>query len=113
MSFLDRNPDVIEWGSEETVVPYWDPSVGRRRRYFLDFTIKRRGADGNVSTMLVEVKPWRETQPPVQGRNRKRYIEEVATYGRNVAKWTAAREYAEGRGWTFKVLTERELGILF
>jgi hypothetical protein len=35
----------------------------------------------------------------------------VLTWGKNEAKWKAAREYAKDRGWEFVILTEKELGI--
>ena len=39
----------------------------------------------------------------------KKYITEVVTYGVNQAKWKAAEEFCEKRGWKFKVLTEKDL----
>ena len=33
-------------------------------------------------------------------------------YIKNQAKWKAASEYAKDRGWEFKIITEKELGLV-
>jgi hypothetical protein len=112
MNWFDRNPDVIEWGSEELVIPYISPVDGRPHRYFPDFFVKVKTKDGKTKTMVVEVKPDRETKEPKQRQKiTKQYIDEVVTYGVNQAKWKYAEEYCLDRGWEFKVLTEKHLGI--
>ena len=112
MNWFDRNPDVIEWGSEELVIPYISPVDGRPHRYFPDFFVKVKTKEGKTKTMVVEVKPDRETKEPKQKqRITKQYIDEVVTYGVNQAKWKYAEEYCLDRGWEFKVLTEKHLGI--
>jgi len=112
MNWFDRNPDIIEWGSEELVIPYISPVDGRPHRYFPDFFVKVKTKDGKTKTMVIEVKPDRETKEPKQRqRITKQYIDEVVTYGVNQAKWKYAEEYCLDRGWEFKVLTEKHLGI--
>jgi hypothetical protein len=41
----------------------------------------------------------------------KQYIQEVVTWGINEAKWKYASEFCADRGWTFKVLTEKDLNF--
>jgi hypothetical protein len=66
--------------------------------------------DGSIKTMLLEVKPKAQTlEPKVPKRRTKRFISEVMTYGVNQAKWKAAREYCEFKGWEFQIITETEL----
>jgi hypothetical protein len=36
---------------------------------------------------------------------------ESLTYLKNEAKWKAASEYCKDRGWEFKIVTEKELGL--
>ena len=60
-------------------------------------------------TVLVEIKPERETIPPTGERRTKRYITEGLTYIKNMNKWEAANEYAKDRGWEFQVWTEKTL----
>jgi hypothetical protein len=50
-------------------------------------------------------------EPVKKKRITKQYIQEVATYGINQAKWKAATEFCLDRGWEFKVLTEEHLGF--
>lgn len=112
MKYLDENVNVIEWSSEEIAIPYISPVDGRYHRYFPDFVMKAKQPDGSVKTMMLEVKPKKQTQEPkVQKRKTKQYITEVVTYGVNQAKWAAAREYCSDRGWLFKLITEDELGL--
>ena len=112
MNWLDKNPNIINWGSEEVVIPYISPIDKRPHRYFPDFFIKVRTRDSSIKTMIVEIKPERETKPPKnQKRITKKLLHEAATYGINQAKWKAAEEYCADRKWEFKVLTEKDLGI--
>jgi len=112
MNWLDKNPDIMQWGSEELTIPYKSPVDGRFHRYFPDFIVKVKTKEGKTKTMIVEVKPDRETkEPKPRKRLTKQYLQEVATYGVNQAKWKAAEEYCLDRGWEFKVITEKHLGI--
>ena len=43
----------------------------------------------------------------------KKFINEVATWGVNEAKFKAAREFCADRGWGFEILTEKELNISY
>ena len=49
--------------------------------------------------------------PPKPKRQTKGYLREAFEYARNQAKWKAANEWCIDRGFEFKVLTEKELGI--
>ena len=112
MVYFDNNPNVLQWGSEEVVIPYRSPIDGRLHRYFPDFLIKVRTAKGSTDTILIEVKPYNQTQPPQKrSRKTKKYINEVATYGINTSKWHFAKEYCKDRGWKFQIITEKELGL--
>ena len=112
MDWLDRNPEIISWGSEELVIPYKSPVDGRWHRYFPDFIVKLRTKDGKMKTMIIEVKPKKQTRPPEpRKRITKQYISEVTTWGVNDAKWKAATEYCLDRGWEFTLITEDHLGL--
>lgn len=109
---LDENTNIIEWSSEEIVIPYKSPVDNRYHRYFPDVFLKVRLPDNSIKSMLVEIKPAAQTrEPAVKSRKTRQYITEVMTWGVNQAKWTAAREYCADRGWEFKLITETELGI--
>jgi hypothetical protein len=112
MDWLDRNKDIISWASEELIVPYISPVDNRVHRYFPDFLVKVRNKEGQLKTLMIEVKPKKQTQPPMQQRRiTKQYITEVTTWGVNQAKWKAAEEYCLDRGWQFKIMTEEHLGL--
>ncbi len=111
MNYLDENPNVIWWGSEELPIPYFSPVDKKRHRYFPDFIAKMRKADGTVMTYVIEVKPEKQTQPPTQKRKTKTYLQEAITYEVNKAKWYAAEEFCKDHGWQFQILTEKHLGI--
>ena len=108
--WLDRNPNVIEWSSEECIIPYISPIDNRQHRYFIDFYAKVKKQDGTIASYLIEVKPYKQTiEPQVKKRITKTYIKEVSEWGVNSAKWRAAREYCRKNGFEFKILTEKEL----
>ena len=112
MDWLDRNPDIISWASEELIVPYISPVDGRWHRYFPDFLVKVKTKSNTVKTMMLEVKPKKQTSAPEpQKRKTKRYINEVMTWGVNQSKWKYAKEYCLDRGWEFHIITEDHLGL--
>jgi hypothetical protein len=112
MDWLDRNDSIISWASEELIIPYISPADNKFHRYFPDFLVKAKTRDGKFKTILIEVKPKKQTLPPEpKKRVTKQYINEVVTYGVNQAKWKAATEFCLDRGWEFKVMTEEHLGL--
>lgn len=114
MGYLDAHKDVIEWSSEEFSIPYRSPIDNRIHRYFPDFHVKKANPQGIVETLVIEIKPAKETQPPkVMVKPTKQYLREVYTWGINSAKWKAAEEFCKDRKWKFVIMTEHELGIKF
>jgi len=111
MVFCDNNPSIIEWGSEEIIIPYRAPD-GKVRRYFPDFYIKVREKTGKITKYIIEIKPKKQTQPPNDKNKRSTaYRDAVLTFAKNQAKWSAAREYCEDRQMNFLILTEDHLGV--
>ena len=112
MNWFDQNDDIVSWASEELIVPYKSPIDNRFHRYFPDFIVKVKTRDGTMKTLMIEVKPKKQTVPPEpRKRVTKQYVTEVTTYGVNQAKWKAAHEYCLDRGWEFKIMTEEHLGL--
>lgn len=112
MTYFDTNPNILKWGSEEFHIPYFSPVDRSWHRYFPDFIIKAKGKDGNTKTIVIEVKPSSQTVPPKVGQKpTRRYINEIVTWGVNEAKWKAAQEYCLDRGWSFQIITEKDLNI--
>jgi hypothetical protein len=112
MTYLDKTDEVISWASEELIIPYISPVDRKYHRYFPDFLVKVRTKDNKLRTILIEVKPKKQTQEPEKKKRvTKQYINEVATWGVNQAKWKAAEEYCLDRNWEFQIWTEKELGL--
>jgi hypothetical protein len=112
MVYCDKNENILEWGSEEIVIPYRSPLDGRIHRYFPDFYIKVRENTGKIQKYIIEIKPKKQCiEPQKQKKHTKTYIREVTEYAKNQAKWKAASEYCKDRLLQFKVLTEDHLGV--
>jgi len=111
-NWCDINESILEWGSEEFWIPYLSPIDNRTHRYFPDFIIKVKESTGDIKTYVIEVKPKRQTKPPIKKKRvSKSYIYEMKTYSVNQAKWKAADEWCKDRKIEFKIITENELGI--
>jgi hypothetical protein len=113
MRFCDTNAKILHWGSETVVIQYFDPVANKTRRYFTDFIIRVQLADGSVITQVIEIKPYKQTIPPVN-KNRKNklaLLKEQQMYATNLAKWQAAEHVCKQKGWKFLVLTEKDLAI--
>jgi len=109
--FLDNNPNIIEWASEEVVIPYVKPTDGKIHKYYIDYWVKYKNRNGEIVNELWEVKPKRETLPPKRTKKKKRstILYEEITYEVNKAKWSAATLFAKKYGLTFKILTEEDI----
>ena len=114
MVYCDHSESIIEWGSEEVVIPYKSPWDGRIHRYFPDFYIKIKTNEGTTKKLIVEIKPKKQTKAPKEPeRKTKRYLNEVRTSGENSSKWRYATEWCKDNGMEFKILTEDDLGIRY
>jgi len=111
MKWLDDNPNVIKWMSEERAIWYYDPVAKKKRRYFPDFIVKYKRRDGVVIEEVVEIKPHKHVTGPNPNpkRRTKAWVNECLTYATNQAKWKAATEWAEDRGMNFRLLTEQDV----
>ena len=111
MVYCDRNDNIIEWGSEEVIVPYRSPWDGKIHRYFPDFYMKVKQTNGTYKKFIIEVKPKAQCKEPTKTPKRKtrKWYKEVQTWGINQAKWKSATDYSENRGMVFKILTEDHL----
>ena len=109
--WVESQDNIVEWVSEEVVVPYVCQTDKKVHRYHIDLYFKT--ADGKK--YLIEIKPAKETKPPKKpvGRSR-RYLSESLTYIKNQSKWKAATQFALDNGCTFQIWTEdtlKSLGI--
>ena len=112
MKYCDHTASILEWGSEEIIIPYRSPIDNRVHRYYPDFYIKVREKSGKVSRYIVEIKPKKQTKPPY-GKDKRTaaYKKEALTFAKNRAKWDAAEEFCDDRQMKFLILTEDHLAV--
>ena len=115
MVYCDTNDSIIEWGSEEVIIPYISPWDGRVHRYFPDFYIKVRQTDGKLKKFIIEIKPKNQCAPPTKTpkRKTKKWYKEAKAWGINSAKWKYANEWCNNHDMEFKILNEDQLGISY
>ena len=111
MEWCDSNDKCYKWSSEEVVIPYISPIDNKQHRYFPDFLIQTL-----KGWFLIEVKPLTQSRPPkklvvenLELKKKRRYIKSVQTWLVNEAKWKAATKVCEKKGWSFQILTEKQL----
>lgn len=112
MKYCDERSNILEWGSEEIVIPYRSPLDNRVHRYFVDFYVKVKDSNNTIKKYLIEIKPKKQTvEPKIPKRKSKSYVYEVTEYVKNQAKWSAAKDFCLDRNWQFMVLTEDNLNV--
>lgn len=120
--FLDNNPNILEWSSEENPIPYFHPIKKRPARYFPDYWVKYRDAKGRLREEIIEVKPSKEAKqavyliehnfeqmPPIRTKNPKTKLYAQLTMLVNAAKWKSAIEHCNKYGIKFRIVTEKGL----
>ena len=112
MRWADTNDNVLRWGSENIIVAYINPIDQKPHKYFVDNFVEIKESTG-IKKYLIEIKPYKQTVEPVISKKKKRktILTEQTMWVVNQSKWSAAREYANKRGWEFIILTEKELNI--
>jgi hypothetical protein len=110
--WCEDNPDIKSWSSEETVIPYISAIDNKYHRYFVDLKLNMK--DGR--TIIVEIKPDKQTKPPSSRRRTKKHIRESLEYVKNQCKWNAAVKYCKDNGYEFQIWTEhtlKQMGMKF
>jgi hypothetical protein len=109
--YLDNNPNVLSWSSEAVVIPYISPADGKMHRYFVDLIAKLKTKEGTIKKLLIEIKPEKQTMPPIDtGRKKqKTLIYERYQWVVNQAKWISAKAWCEKKGFTFIIMNEKHL----
>ena len=101
MHFLDLNPNVINWASEEIKIHYHHPIKNKIATYIPDFFVTYKDKTGAQLSEIIEIKPRKETL-----LNKKPSMYDKVAITINEAKWAAARAYCSRAGLKFRVLTE-------
>jgi|TARA_R110000868_G_scaffold133904_3_gene345700 hypothetical protein len=109
--FLDENVNIIKWSFETLRIPYLSPIDNEVHIYLPDFIVEKKNKMGTIETLVVEIKPYKQTKEPKVGKrkSKKSLINENITYAINTTKWRAAKEFCDKHSWKFVILTEKEL----
>ena len=111
MRYLDSNPNIISWGSEDVVIPYIKPTDNKLHRYYVDFSLTIKDKNGVLHKFIIELKPEKQCKPPTNHGNKKKstmFYEQV-TYATNQCKWDAADQWAKKNGYKFQIMTEKQV----
>lgn len=109
MIVLDKNVNVIKWGSENVVIPYFKPIEERMARYFVDFYIEIKIGE-EIKKYIVEVKPHSQlTVKPHGNKKTSTILYENIQFAVNKAKWEAAEKWAKNKGMEFLIITEKNI----
>lgn len=113
MNYLDNNPAILKWNSEDVKIKYLSPLDNKVHTYWVDFFIEYRHKDGSIQSAMIEIKPDKECHLPKRGKKRdKTFINEMTNYLRNQAKWDEAKRAAKRLGTQFVVITEKSMPSL-
>lgn len=102
--FFDNNPFVLEWSSQEIIIPYIKPTDNKVHKYYPDIWVKFKDNTGKIHEEIIEIKPKQQTKQP--RKNSKYYLTEQITLAINVAKWKARERYCKQRNINFRIVTE-------
>lgn len=111
--FLDNNPNVLQWASEEIGIPYIKPGSKRANKthtYYPDYWVKYKNKKGEIIQEIIEIKPISQTKPPTTvGKNKRQQLIEAYTYAVNIAKWKACTDFCNKYDMKFRIVTENSL----
>lgn len=106
--FLDSNPNVLKWSSESVVIDYIGID-GENHKYYVDNVVVIKEGD-TIKKYLIEVKPYKQTLPPVKKKQKKTtLLYEDIQYRTNLRKWHYAKIWAKAHGMEFKIITDKDL----
>jgi hypothetical protein len=113
-TYCDTNESIIKWSSEPMAIDYYNPLDKKEHKYNVDFYIKVIREDNEIQEWIIEIKPERQTQKPIYEGNMT--LSKLKSYNRNMqiwitnqAKFKAAKDWAEKRGFKFGVVDENFL----
>lgn len=107
---FDTHPGILYWASEGLAIPYVHPIKSLQRqqqvisKYYPDYIVVYVDKFGKQHKEIVEVKPSRQAFMEA-AKSKKEKLDVIV----NTAKWNAARQFCKQYGYSFRILTERDL----
>ena len=105
--WCDSTDAIIRWGSEVIRILYKDPIKNKMSFYTPDFYIEYLDNNKKLKKVLIEIKPLKETTLKESSNGYDKLM-----VAKNSMKWAAAINYCKKRDIEFKVMHERNLGII-
>ena len=106
MKWCDERSDIVQWMSEELVIPYICETDNKPHRYFMDFVIQYKS--GRV--VLVEVKPFKETKRPERKQGKSQRIAGTILRSglrKNSPLWVSCRSHCDPRNHSKNLLRSK------
>lgn len=104
MNFCDNHPNIVQWASESLSIPYQHPFTGKWTLYIPDFIVYYIDKNKGTHVEVIEIKPLKET---VEEKANSMY--DQMSLAVNLAKWKAAATWCAKKGFTFRVMTEKDI----
>jgi len=110
---LDYSNRITKWGSEVVWIPYYNPIKKRVCQYWTDLVVHSK----EHGVLIVEIKPEKEITAILENKIPKRtgrkkestLMYELKMFAINQAKWRAAKEYCDTKGWKFVLVSEKNI----
>ena len=114
LNYCDANDLVVEYASEPTGIPYWNPILKKESTYWVDCYMATKQLDGSIKKWLIEIKPNKYLNPPespkrLTEKQTLNYVRHAKAYIINDAKFKAAKVYARKNNMEFGIITENFL----
>jgi hypothetical protein len=111
-SYCDLNESILKWSSEPVQIDYYNPLDQKMHVYNVDYYMKTKDGIEGTREWIIEIKPLKQyTKPVYEGHNMtvaklKTYNRDMQIWITNQAKFKAAKEWAEKRNMSFRVIDE-------
>ena len=122
MIYLDINENVVHWNTELIKIPYMKHAWNNKllemalseHLYYPDFYYELKRADGSISRVVAEVKPFKDTKPPQlkvdpTPKQIKNFEYSLKEYAKNCDKWKYCIEWCKNKGFEFTIITDKIL----
>lgn len=109
--FLDNNPFVLGWSSEEIAIDYMKPMPDgsiKPSKYYPDLYVEYMDKNKNVKKVILEIKPEKMLRKS-KSKNRKTALVENYTYMINMLKAEAANRWCLGKNIEYRFAIEKNI----
>ena len=105
--WMDNTSSIFRCGAEVIRILYKDPIKNKMSFYTPDAYIEYLDNNKKIRKVLIEIKPLKETTLKESSNGYDKLM-----VAKNSMKWAAAIEYCKKRNIEFKVMHERNLGLI-